>query len=273
MNRPIRPPTRAPTIPIMVVTNRPPGSLPGIRNFAINPTTSPNRMNPMISMRPSFRGQHPPDEHGGNAGDGGLGQGVREDVLEAGCDPGGAGVGAAARLVRRWPGQDLAQAARLLVEVADAAGQIVGAAGSRARTRLRKRDAAGPDALLDGPQQVSLFRRRQSGQRLSHRGLIILSRHFVGHLSVPVQHLAIRVSLPRWPLLVAPREVLILLLLLPAPEQCLEEIHAHLPFGDRNRAIARFSLSLAVAPSSRLRPSRQCTAAERACGRTVRETR
>src|SRR5918995_3937678 len=39
--RPRKPASRAPATPISMVTKNPPGSLPGIRNLAIAPTTNP----------------------------------------------------------------------------------------------------------------------------------------------------------------------------------------------------------------------------------------
>src|SRR5262245_23378156 len=121
--RPIRPPIRAPIIPIMVVANSPPGSRPGSRSFAIAPTTSPKRMNQMISMCPSPWRQHPPDEHGGDAGDGRLGQRALEDAADPGRDcawPCPGAPGEAARLTPRRAREHVPQLARPLVELADA---------------------------------------------------------------------------------------------------------------------------------------------------------
>src|SRR5690349_23198678 len=49
---PIQPPRSAPTIPRMIVTKIPPGSLPGIMSFAIAPTTSPKIIQP---RKPNIR--------------------------------------------------------------------------------------------------------------------------------------------------------------------------------------------------------------------------
>src|ERR1043166_2273132 len=46
--RPIQVPTNAPAIPSRIVTMQPPGSFPGISNFAIAPTTRPTRIVQMI---------------------------------------------------------------------------------------------------------------------------------------------------------------------------------------------------------------------------------
>ena len=48
----MNPPTRAPTIPIMMVTMKPPGSRPGMMNLAIMPATKPKTI--QISQPMSF---------------------------------------------------------------------------------------------------------------------------------------------------------------------------------------------------------------------------
>ncbi len=47
---PIHPPKKAPIIPINIVIIKPPGSLPGIINFAINPAINPNTIQAKIPI-------------------------------------------------------------------------------------------------------------------------------------------------------------------------------------------------------------------------------
>jgi hypothetical protein len=45
-----KPPSSAPTIPMITVTMKPPGSSPGSNAFAITPATIPSRIQPRIPM-------------------------------------------------------------------------------------------------------------------------------------------------------------------------------------------------------------------------------
>src|SRR6266536_5567560 len=45
-----KPPTKEPAMPSRIVTIQPPGSFPGMRNFAIAPTMRPNNSHPRILM-------------------------------------------------------------------------------------------------------------------------------------------------------------------------------------------------------------------------------
>src|SRR5262252_10280373 len=47
--RPMNPPTSAPAIPSNMVTNKPPGSLPGIRSLAMAPAINPKMAQPIIA--------------------------------------------------------------------------------------------------------------------------------------------------------------------------------------------------------------------------------
>ena len=49
-NDPINPPRKAPAIPSKIVTMNPPGSLPGMRNFARTPTINPITIQDRIPM-------------------------------------------------------------------------------------------------------------------------------------------------------------------------------------------------------------------------------
>src|SRR5512138_1095790 len=48
----MNPPSNAPAIPIRIVTMNPPGSRPGMRNFAMTPTTRPNRIQARMPIYP-----------------------------------------------------------------------------------------------------------------------------------------------------------------------------------------------------------------------------
>src|SRR3954449_3298553 len=50
----MKPPMSEPAMPSRMVTMKPPGSLPGIRSLAMNPTTSPNTIHDRIAIA------HPP---------------------------------------------------------------------------------------------------------------------------------------------------------------------------------------------------------------------
>ena len=52
--RPMNPPSKAPPTPSKIVRIHPPGSGPGVRNFATTPTSSPNTIQPMIDMTPPW---------------------------------------------------------------------------------------------------------------------------------------------------------------------------------------------------------------------------
>ena len=58
MKLPRNPPTIAPTMPMRIVTKIPPGSFPGMINFARAPAMRPKRIQDKMPM-PSFRAKSP----------------------------------------------------------------------------------------------------------------------------------------------------------------------------------------------------------------------
>src|SRR5713226_932765 len=54
-----KPPTNEPAMPRRIVTIQPPGSRPGIRNFAITPTIRPKRSHPRMLMLSPPKLVHP----------------------------------------------------------------------------------------------------------------------------------------------------------------------------------------------------------------------
>src|SRR5262245_57888955 len=76
MARPMKPPSSAPATPSSIVTMKPPGSRPGVKTFAIIPTTSPNTIHDRIPMSVLLA-------HRAWSAIGSPGQTVREDAFVA----------------------------------------------------------------------------------------------------------------------------------------------------------------------------------------------